>query len=233
MYKADWYTLYKSSKSDRDKRNYNNITLYHASPNRINVFSPRSRFNGQAGVYLSPSYKSLVGDWMPYVFGRKSKNDEFQKIWHQMHNRVNFLDDKKYKTPEEELEIKKLEDKIDKMRETLDSSSYRNEVDKGYSKLYIHTVSCPEWVYDKCMDNMRTAADSGYAKDNFGFWGWGDQVFITSEYLKYLEIANVKEMNTGEFLDECANTSYGTQKGRYNQESLKPKKLEEPKVTEI
>ena len=111
----DWYSLYKSSKSDRDKRNYNNMTLYHASPNRINVFSPRSRFHGQVGVFLSPSYKSLVGDWMPYVFGRKQKNDLLDKIWHQTHNRVNFLDDKKDKTPEEVEELARLEDKIEKI----------------------------------------------------------------------------------------------------------------------
>ena len=66
------------SKTNRDS---NDIKLYHVSPQGdIHRFTPKiSKVFKEPVTFFSPSYKSLVEDWMPYVLGKRSKTADADK----------------------------------------------------------------------------------------------------------------------------------------------------------
>lgn len=51
------------------------LNLWHISPEKIVFPSAKSSFQGVAGAYFSPSYKSLLSDWAMYVAGKKQVKD--------------------------------------------------------------------------------------------------------------------------------------------------------------
>ena len=220
--------LYKvSGKSWRDKRKKQIVTLYHISPDRLTALLPRSKFleSGRTGVFLCPSYKSLILDWAYYVKDKKHNDHPLRTIPPQLYNRVRELE-KQMKTnpsPELELEISKINAQLDKINETQKNKAYWESV-KGYKSLYIHTIECPIEIYQICKSRMDKAYEDDPVK-SMGFWDFGQQVFVDKEFLPQLKVFNVKKFNTSQFLNEFSNLD----NKRYMTPSMKmsPQQMEE------
>jgi len=184
----------------RDRKDV--IKIYHVSQERLGAFSGKSKMNGKSGVFFSPSYKSLIEDWMPYVKNKKQRQHPLQIQWSKTWDTISDLENKEDKTEEDVVQISRLKDKVEKLRISFDSEKHRDEIDKGYKKVYIHEVACPKDIFKKSNDFMNRSYDEGYLGGNLGFWGWGEQVFIVEEDLPRLKVLGVKELNTGQYLDE-------------------------------
>jgi len=78
----------------------------------------------------------------------------------------------------------------------------------GYNTLFLYTVICPKWVYDKMM-LVYNKVQNKEADDIsiFTYWGWGDQIFITSEYLDKLKVISIKRMDKEKLYDEYRKTT--------------------------
>jgi hypothetical protein len=189
-----------SGKTRRD--DHSNIILYHVSPNRLSNISALSKISGISGAYFSPSYKSIINDWMPYVKSKKHKNHQLEKDWHATWDKIHDLDYKKDKTDKDEIELKRLNEKIEKMRESFNSGQFQKDLDGGYRRLFIHKIECPKYVFNKSKELFNRIYESGYNQDNWGFWGWGAQIFIPEEYLSKLRILNVEELNEAGYHDK-------------------------------
>jgi hypothetical protein len=191
----------------KTKRDSGNKILYHVSPERLTQFSPRSKMNGQAGIFLSPTYRSAIEDWGPYVANKKSKNHPFEDAWGNLLDEYGELENEwlEEKDEEKKEELKKrylkMKERVDSFRETLNSKSYQDS-QKPYNTLYIHKVSVPRNIIKAGNEFMENAYNEGYANNSFAFWAWGEQIFFPENLLPELEIVGVKEINWGEFQNE-------------------------------
>jgi len=88
-----------SGKTWKDQKKHKQVILYHVSPNRIGHLMPRSTFVGHSGLFMSPSYDSIILDWAFYVIGKKKNK-------HPLEINVNEISQK----------VRKLEDQIEKNR---------------------------------------------------------------------------------------------------------------------
>lgn len=70
-----------------------------------------------------------------------------------------------------------------------------------YKVLYLHKVSCPREVFEESKQLFMDAYEAGYKKDVFGFWNWGDQVFIPEKDLSKLNILSVQEKDVGDLIE--------------------------------
>lgn len=195
----DWYK--KAKRPGKTKRHdRSTITLYHVSPDRLNRLSPRSTFNNTAGAYVSPSYKSIIRDWMWYVKNKKHKKHPLEMQQKELANKQIELQEKD-RTPEEEIELEMITNKRDKIEDSMMGKEYQKSVE-GYQKLYIHKIACPRNVYKQASNFFEGAYDEGYRKDNFFFWGWGEQIFIPEQLLPELRIIGIEELNTSQIHDK-------------------------------
>lgn len=131
------------SKTYKDSNQF--VTLYHASPEGdIKRFRPKmKKILGDEVVFFSPSFNSLVLDWIPYVRGKKPGNS-----------------------------------------------------DDIYKTIYLYTVKIPKTTYKKAKEYFNEKIkESG---DNFGFWSWGAQIFLTKDMVDDIQIVNVKKLSEGE-----------------------------------
>ena len=232
----NWYKKYKySGKTYRDNRDY--VQLYHASPEKINILRPFSRFGQYKGMYMTNSLKSIYEDWGPYVLGKKHNTlikekrskilTEIKKIEHGK----NYL---MAKDPSQQSILDNLHEELDKVNDVINRDSYQKGTE-GYKTIYIHKILCPKNIYDECLKIMDKVFDDGYKKDSIGFWMWGPQIFIPEQYLKNMEIISVKKLDKNDFLQNLYDISHG--KRRITQPSLKlsPEKMkqfeEEEKLT--
>lgn len=182
------------------------IFLWHISPERLTNLSPRSRLGSlnipvQSGLYFSPSYNSLIQDWMPYVLGKKRKTHDIDRMWRETWDKIDDLE-KLPDSPEKEVESEKLHQKIDKLRETMNRDShYENST--IYKTAFITKVICPEWVMKASYDFMHNVYNDQEERGvaSIGFWGWGAQIFIPADYLKYLTIVGSKRYEPNDLLD--------------------------------
>jgi hypothetical protein len=129
------------SKTYKDSNQF--VTIYHASPEGdIKRFRPKmKKILGDEVVFFSPSFTSLVLDWIPYVRGKK-------------------------------------------------------QGDELYKTIYLYTVKIPKTTYKKAKEYFYgKIKESG---DNFGFWSWGEQIFLTKDMVNDIEIVNVKKLSKGE-----------------------------------
>lgn len=204
--------IYKiSQKRDRDSNQYK--LLYHISPEKITSLRALSSFRGHKGLYFSPSYTSLIEDWMPFVISKKGDNKYHEKQIDRLQDHIRRLEKRKKdsskKTIEEiDLEIQKLEDKITEMyhkKNQKKDNSDKEETNSSYKTLFVHEVYCPKKVYNASKQWFFSFAKGDI--ENFGFWGWGQQVFIPEQFLSMLNINNVKKLNRGELSDEMFNVS--------------------------
>ena len=203
--------IYKiSGKTRRDR--HSSVILYHVSPNRLSRISGLSKISGISGAYLSPSYKSIINDWMPYVKRKKHRNHQLEKDWHNTWDKIHELNYKEDRTDQENLELERLNNKIEKMRESFNRKKFQKDLEGGYRRLYIHKVECPKDVFYKSKELFNSIYESGYNKDNWGFWSWGDQIFIPEEYLPDLKILNVEELNESDYHNKYKEFSLN----RYN-----------------
>jgi len=176
----NWYQKLKdfqktSGKTYRDDKS--TIMLYHASPERLSSLKPLSKFENYTGMYMSPSYRSIILDWMPYIIGKKR------------------------------------------------SGSKRSE-DKGYKNIYLHQIICPKYIYDRCVDLYYQVRDSGYKKESFGFWNWGNQVFVPEKYLWKLHILSVKQLSQTDFLKSYDSIGKNRNKPSFNKTPEQEEKFE-------
>lgn len=194
-----------SGKTYRDVERYKNVTLYHASPERVTRLAPRSKFFGKSGVFMSPSYRSLIIDWAPWVLGKKYHHHPLEKQRKQLVDDWYDLKEKPDKTDEEVEQTDQLKARLDKTNKSL--GDYLDSA-TGYQRVYVYRVHCPKWVYDASVELFDAAYDAGYLKDSFGFWAWGDQVFIPREYMSHLRILSTTEYDVGDLYDEYWNISH-------------------------
>lgn len=77
--------LQKTSWSPKHEKDKKNIYLWHVSPDRHNVLKSRSRMGKEdysyQGLYFTPSFKSLLKDWMSYVAAKKNSNDNYKSLY--------------------------------------------------------------------------------------------------------------------------------------------------------
>lgn len=135
------------SKTYKDSNQF--VTLYHASPEGdIKRFRPKmKKILGDEVVFFSPSFNSLVLDWIPYVRGKKQGNG-----------------------------------------------------DELYKTIYLYTVKIPKTTYKKAKEYYNEKIKESGNGDNYGFWGWGAQIFLTKDMVDDIQIVNVKKLSEGEFL---------------------------------
>jgi hypothetical protein len=133
------------SKTYKDSNQF--VTLYHASPEGdIKRFRPKmKKILGDEVVFFSPSFNSLVLDWIPYVRGKKQGNG-----------------------------------------------------DELYKTIYLYTVKIPKTTYKKAKEYYNKKIKESGNGDNYGFWGWGDQIFLTKDMVDDIQIVNVKKLSEGE-----------------------------------
>ena len=174
------------------------MSLWHVSPDRLSRLSPRSSFRGNPGLYLSPSYKSAIRDWAPYVKGKKHKSHQLDIQFKTLIDEYYDIDRSKEMTPEEEQYLQDLEAKIDKLRESRDSDDHQRTMEQGYKTLYVHKISCPRDIYKKSVELfMEAEKESNFS--NWGFWAWGEQVFIPEQYLSALKVIKVETLTEKEY----------------------------------
>ena len=211
------YKLRKcGGKTYRDMENAHGRTLYHVSSEKLSFLSGRSVFNGKSGLYFSQSYKSTIKDWAFYVQDKKSHNDPIDSRWNELFNKRYKLEAQLVASGMDKdainLELSDLDREINRLRGSRNKTQ-ANDPNLGYKTLYIHSVFCPKEVYERNMSMMMGLLDQeindGLMEKNpnraFGFWSWGEQVFIISEDLDQLKILNVKTFNVSDLLNEYAN----------------------------
>ena len=195
----------------RDKIKANSVVLYHASPDKLSQLMPRSKFlkSGKTGLFLSPSYKSVISDWASYVMGKKHNQHPLTLKRQQLTIEKNQLEELP-QTNEITAKIEKIDAMIDKINETTKSENkaYWDSV-SGYKTIFIHTVRCPKDIYERARQfmNGEYEADSENDAKLFGFWMWGSQVFIVEEDLPNLQIVDVKELSLSDFIKEYKDVS--------------------------
>jgi len=146
-------------KHQKDKKN---IYLWHISPDRHNVLKPRSRMGKEdysyTGLYFTPSFKSLLQDWMSYISGKKVKRED----------------------------------------------RHSNDPNYAYETLFIHKVSVPEWVLKESYKRQKQTfnIEDARGEASFGFWGWGQQVFIPEDLLNHVSIIDIKNYSYDELQDK-------------------------------
>jgi len=206
----NWYK--KAKKSGKTKRHdKSNVALYHISPNKLTRLSPRSTFYNIAGAFVSPSYKSIINDWMWYVKNKKHEKHKLNPQWQELHCKLIVLEKKQRDNPSEfterdQKELESIDERIDKLSDTMDGKEYQKSIE-GYKTIYIHKISCPRDVYKKALDFFDKAYESGYKQDQFGFWGWGKQVFIPQEDLPQCKIIGVEELNDSQMHEKYQDLS--------------------------
>lgn len=133
------------SKTYKDSNQF--VTLYHASPEGdIKRFRPKmKKILGDEVVFFSPSFNSLVLDWIPYVRGKKQGNG-----------------------------------------------------DELYKTIYLYTIKLPKATYKKAKEYYNEKIKESGNGDNYGFWGWGAQIFLTKDMVDDIQIVNVKKLSEGE-----------------------------------
>ncbi len=196
-----------SAKTYRDVSSHDSVTLYHVSPNKLNRFMPRSTLldTGKVGLFFSPNYNSLIQDWMPYVKGIKDSKHPLEKSLSSMYDELDKLEEISNRSEEIENRIVSLKERIDKMREKREGDPHVN-TKGGYKTLYIHTVKCPKEIYELAKSDFNETYENDPVK-SFGFWAWGQQIFIEDKYLPELQIVKVKRLNESDYHDEYKNVS--------------------------
>ena len=191
---------------DKHPRDSNQFTtFYHISPNHLSMFSPRSNFFGHKGVYLSPSYRSLIRDWAHYVFSKKGREHPLRQRHKSILRQLDKLRSKPVKTPEDDAQLTMLHEQLDRVNNSMAKESFQ-KTDTGYNNLYIHYVSVPlrtmqiaQELYNQVWEAKQPKNDDSLA--NFGFWGWGEQLFFPDYLLNDLRIYKVEKIRFSDFLN--------------------------------
>lgn len=186
-------------KDKRPKESNQYVYLYHVSPNKLSRFSPKSDFYGYKGIYVSPSYRSIINDWMAYVKNKKHLNHPLEQKLIEIHHKMQMLDDKDEKY-QEKLKM------LMKERDDIKDDSIKNVQEIQYKTVYIHKIRCPIEVYNEIVNIFRDVAKKSYDIEgdvNFGFWGWGDQLFVPDYLLNQLEIVSVETIGKNEYNEKC------------------------------
>jgi len=187
--------------SGRTRRDDKSKTIiYHVSPNKMNRFQGRSSFFGISGLFFGPSYNSIAKDWAEYVISKKNNKHPLGKTHQEVLHEMRLYRHKEL-SEEETIKFNNLKDKLDRINETMDSDAYQRSIG-NYSKVYVHKVSCPKRILNDSIALMNEAYNSGYKEDDFGFWGWGAQVFIPQDFLNQLEVVGVEEWNNSKVAEE-------------------------------
>ena len=201
-----WYKQSWSGKTYRDDRSTK--ILYHVSPNRLTRLSPRSSFMGVSGSYVTDSYKSIIQDWSYYVMNKKHKHHPLGLRWEELWEESRAL-------PEDDPRQEEINIQIEKLRDSMENDAYKKSIE-GYKTLYVHKLECPSKIYKEAVDFFNKKYEENATMDNFGFWGWGPQVFIPAQFLDELKILSVEEMNMGEMInkDRGFDANYRRRMGR-------------------
>jgi len=174
------------------------VTLWHVSPHRLTSLRGRSTFMGHSGLYVSPSYSSLILDWCPVVMHRRGKKHPFHDFRKHACDMWDALSEKEGRTPEEDKEMAKWSAIMDR----------QCELDTPYTRIYIHELHCPLSLFEKASKFFQDAYDAGVANGaqaNWGFWCWGQQIFMLNADIPLIQIHRVTELNRSEFKSEYDN----------------------------
>ena len=190
-----------SGKTWRDRKD--TVTLYHASPNRLSQISAMSSFGGSAGAFFSPTYKSIARDWAPWVANKKNSAHPLKKQWKDIWNRIRELEDLSTRNQQEEDELRFLHKKIDRLSDSFENMDKQQQ---GYSKVFVHKIACPREIFDKYQERIRRKQEEEEMHPgNYGFWMWGEQIFIDEKDLPALKVIKSEEWKKPKVFDEERN----------------------------
>lgn len=217
-----------AGKTYRDDKS--TVIVYHVSPEKLSALQPLSKFGPYTGAYVSPSYRSIIEDWIGVVMNRKKDHTELERLWNENNREIDALSDnfKDARNPVDQGKLDELFKKREKINNSMSKEGYKNL--QGYKTIYIHKIACPRDMYKECQRIFREMYDSGYRKNNMGFWGWGDQIFIPKEFLRDLEMLSIEELNEGEIRDKYK--SFMADRSRHQRPKLKLTPEEEKKFEE-
>lgn len=122
------------------------MKFYHISPENFNRFSPKySSIFKCKGVFVSPTFKSIIFDWAMYVFYKKDRKNVFRK--------------------------------------------------KHYSHLYIYTILLDKETIEeiKYFYDFVFHSDEWSTNKIYGFWFWGEQLFIPEDLISRIRIIKKKK----------------------------------------
>lgn len=201
--------------SGKTYRDDNLKIVYHISDKNLSHLSPISSLNGKSGLYVSESYRSIIEDWSSYVISKKHKNHpllvkrkEILDTQYALEGIIDGLKKNNQEVPQ------KLQEKLDNIYEKRDNINRQYNESKDnpcYRTLYIHTIKLPQEIYYKAIQEFNDLFNKmdELGKVDLGFWAWGSQVFIQSEYLKYCKIVKVEKLNYSEWMDKIDRLQVG------------------------
>ena len=195
----NWYkdfqkTAKRPGNTYRD--NKGSVTLYHISPDRHTALMPRSTFWGVSGLFLSESYRSIMQDWWYYVSDKKAQKHPLIQEMKGLRRKINEMEESDPQNPE----INRLEDEHTEIAKRVNDEEFER-ANPGYKVLFLHKVSCPREILEEAQKLYNDAYESGYKEDNFGFWHWGDQIFIPAKDLSNLQILSTEKLSIDELKD--------------------------------
>jgi len=178
------------SRRKKHWKDVKSINIWHASPERLSILRPRSHFAKMGGLFFSPSYRSLVWDWAPFVLGKKDKTHPLEQRWDELWDEYNHLS---RETPEGKARLAEIDSQIDKVRDRIGGESHYRRPSRRYKTVFVHRIAAPDWVVDEARECMRRVYNATpNNKINFGFWFWGAQIFVEAHNLRQLRITSVK-----------------------------------------
>jgi len=197
---------------NRSKKDTRDIIVYHASPERISRFRGLSTLKGVKGLYFSPSYKSAIQDWANVVRSHKQRTHPLYQRRERILKELDEFDDKIIRTTNQQekdflrQQRDQLSNQFDQVNEKWwrENESEHEKVYPSYKYIFLHKVSVPKYVYDEAM-NFWEEISKDFGMHNIGFWAWGEQIFIPSEFLNKLKVINVKKMSSQEIYREYSN----------------------------
>ena len=146
-----------SGKTWKDQKNYEQIILYHVSPNRIGHLMPRSTFVGHSGLFMSPSYDSIILDWAFYVIGKKKNKHPLEINVNEISQKVRKLEDQIEKIekensnsdllPELKVQLQVLENKESNMIDAHNKDSHAQSM-CDYQTIYLYKIACPQFIFN-------------------------------------------------------------------------------------
>ena len=213
----NWYDKnLKKHWKDYGAKDYGNkiLNMWHISPEKIVYPAAKSSFEGVAGMYFSPTYKSLIFDWAMYVAGKRQTQDGIERTFRSLFDMSDKIENE-YESGKRQGDINsdqeyiKLNEKIDRLRETRERQEYQ-DAHRPYKFLYINKFIFPEWAYKEINewffgnmeeDEVGIGDKTVKMPKNIGFWAWGDQVFIPQNYFKYVKFISSKKMSLEEIVE--------------------------------
>lgn len=187
---------------NRSKSDSRGMTAYHISPERLGRFRPKSTLKGVKGIYFSPTYKSLIEDWTPYVLSHKYKKHPLYKNKEkliQISDQLE-LELEKASLAKDKEKILNIKDQLSKINSQIRELAQKimdrdSDALKPYKYLFLHKVFIPKEAYNASMEFWKNLSKD-FTFNNMGFWAWGEQFFVPADFLDDIQIISIKKLDS-------------------------------------